>query len=169
MVNNFIFSLFYRLQYTCTVYMEWRYSLNLSFPSLSFLSRLSFPLSEKWQVTIHYGHVFSGVFLLSETMLACCLRNIILNRCIPHIYNLHVWHIFASCCQSQHADLIISLTFANFACMLTKLPNNKNNNNMQFLYSALSSNELKALYILLPPAHLYTPTPSPTNFSPCWI
>ncbi len=30
---------------------------------------------------------------------------------------------------------------------------------MQFLYSALSSNELKALYILLPPAHLYTPTP----------
>ncbi len=29
---------------------------------------------------------------------------------------------------------------------------------MQFLYSALSSNELKALYILLPPAHLYTPT-----------
>ncbi len=31
---------------------------------------------------------------------------------------------------------------------------------MQFLYSALSSDELKALYILLPPAHLYTPTPS---------
>ncbi len=31
---------------------------------------------------------------------------------------------------------------------------------MQFLYSALSSNELKALYILLPLAHLYTPTPS---------
>ncbi len=31
---------------------------------------------------------------------------------------------------------------------------------MHFLYSALSSNELKALYILLPPAHLYTPTPS---------
>ncbi len=31
---------------------------------------------------------------------------------------------------------------------------------MQLLYSALSSNELKALYILLPPAHLYTPTPS---------
>ncbi len=32
---------------------------------------------------------------------------------------------------------------------------------MQFLYSALSLNELKALYILLlPPAHLYTPTPS---------
>ncbi len=31
---------------------------------------------------------------------------------------------------------------------------------MQFLYSALSSNELKALYILLPPAHLYTPAPS---------
>ncbi len=30
---------------------------------------------------------------------------------------------------------------------------------MQFLYSALSSNELKALHIL-PPAHLYTPTPS---------
>ena len=30
---------------------------------------------------------------------------------------------------------------------------------MQFLYSALSSNELKALYILLPPAHLYTPAP----------
>ncbi len=33
-------------------------------------------------------------------------------------------------------------------------------NNMQFLYSALYSNELKALHILLPPAHLYTPTPS---------
>ncbi len=31
-------------------------------------------------------------------------------------------------------------------------------NNMQFLYSALSSYELKALYILLPPTHLYTPT-----------
>ena len=31
---------------------------------------------------------------------------------------------------------------------------------MQFFYSALSSNELRALYILLPPAHLYTPTPS---------
>ncbi len=33
---------------------------------------------------------------------------------------------------------------------------------MQFLYSALSSNELKVPYIfkLLPPAHLYTPTPS---------
>ncbi len=31
---------------------------------------------------------------------------------------------------------------------------------MQFFYSALSSTELKALYILLPPAHLYTPTPS---------
>ncbi len=31
---------------------------------------------------------------------------------------------------------------------------------MQFLYSALSSNELKALYVLLPLAHLYTPTPS---------
>ncbi len=31
---------------------------------------------------------------------------------------------------------------------------------MQFLYSALSSNKLKALYILLPPAHLYIPTPS---------
>ncbi len=31
---------------------------------------------------------------------------------------------------------------------------------MQFLNSALSSNELKALYILLPPAHLCTPTPS---------
>ncbi len=31
---------------------------------------------------------------------------------------------------------------------------------MQFLYSALSSNELKAIYILLPPAHLYTLTPS---------
>ncbi len=32
-----------------------------------------------------------------------------------------------------------------------------------FLSSALSSNELKALYILLPPAqlyHVYTPTPS---------
>ncbi len=28
------------------------------------------------------------------------------------------------------------------------------------LYSALSSNELKALYTLLPPAHLYTPMPS---------
>ncbi len=28
---------------------------------------------------------------------------------------------------------------------------------MQFLYRALSSNELKALHILLPPAHLYTP------------
>ncbi len=38
--------------------------------------------------------------------------------------------------------------------------NNNNNNNMQFLYSALFWNELKALYILLPPAHLYTPTPS---------
>ncbi len=35
-----------------------------------------------------------------------------------------------------------------------------NNNNMQFLYSTLSSNELKELYILLPLAHLYTPTPS---------
>ncbi len=31
---------------------------------------------------------------------------------------------------------------------------------MQLLYSALSSNKLKALYILLPPAHLYKPTPS---------
>ena len=31
---------------------------------------------------------------------------------------------------------------------------------MQFLYCALSSNELKALYILFSPAHLYTPTPS---------
>ncbi len=33
---------------------------------------------------------------------------------------------------------------------------------MQFLYTALSSNELNALYMymLLPPAHLYTPTPS---------
>ncbi len=31
---------------------------------------------------------------------------------------------------------------------------------MQFLCSASSSDELKALYILLPPAHLYTPTPS---------
>ena len=31
---------------------------------------------------------------------------------------------------------------------------------MQFLYSALSSNEVKALYIILLPAHLYTPTPS---------
>ncbi len=31
---------------------------------------------------------------------------------------------------------------------------------MQFLYCALSSNELKALYILLPLAHLYTPRPS---------
>ena len=31
---------------------------------------------------------------------------------------------------------------------------------MQFLYSALSLNELKALYILLPPASMYTPTPS---------
>ncbi len=31
---------------------------------------------------------------------------------------------------------------------------------MQLLYSALSSNELRALYILLPPAHLDTPTPS---------
>ncbi len=30
---------------------------------------------------------------------------------------------------------------------------------MQFLYSALFSNELKALYILLPPAHLYKQTP----------
>ncbi len=30
---------------------------------------------------------------------------------------------------------------------------------MQFFYSVLSSNELKWLYILLPPAHLYTPTP----------
>ena len=35
-----------------------------------------------------------------------------------------------------------------------------NNRNMQFLYSAVSSNELKALYILLPPAHLHTLTPS---------
>ncbi len=35
---------------------------------------------------------------------------------------------------------------------------------MQFFYSALSSNELKALYILLlPPAHLYTPTPQLLN------
>ncbi len=34
---------------------------------------------------------------------------------------------------------------------------------MQFLYSALSSNELKALYIWLPPAHLYTPTPQLLN------
>ncbi len=41
-----------------------------------------------------------------------------------------------------------------------KVLNNMKKNNMQFLYSALSSNELKALYILLPPAHLYTPTPS---------
>ena len=31
---------------------------------------------------------------------------------------------------------------------------------MQFLYSALSSYGLKALYTLLPPAHLYAPTPS---------
>ncbi len=31
---------------------------------------------------------------------------------------------------------------------------------MQFLSSALSSNELKALYILLSPAHLYTPSHS---------
>ncbi len=31
---------------------------------------------------------------------------------------------------------------------------------MQFLYSALSSNGLTACYILLPPAHLDTPTPS---------
>ncbi len=31
---------------------------------------------------------------------------------------------------------------------------------MQFLYSALSSNELKTLHILLPLAHLYTPKPS---------
>ncbi len=35
-----------------------------------------------------------------------------------------------------------------------------NSNNMPFLYSALSLNELRALYILLPPAHLDTPTPS---------
>ncbi len=32
-----------------------------------------------------------------------------------------------------------------------------NNQTVQFLYSALSSNELKAIYII-PPAHLYTPT-----------
>ncbi len=38
--------------------------------------------------------------------------------------------------------------------------NNMQLYNMQFLYSALSSNELKTLYILLPPAHLDTPTPS---------
>ncbi len=31
---------------------------------------------------------------------------------------------------------------------------------IKWLYSALSSHELKALYVLLPPAHLYTPTPS---------
>ncbi len=34
------------------------------------------------------------------------------------------------------------------------------NNNVQFSYSILSSNELKVLYILLPLAHLYTPPPS---------
>ncbi len=33
-------------------------------------------------------------------------------------------------------------------------------NNMQFLYSVLSSNELRVLYILLALAQLETPTPS---------
>ncbi len=40
---------------------------------------------------------------------------------------------------------------------------------MQFLYSALSSNELKALYILLSPAHLYTPTPTGATGDQCTI
>ncbi len=31
---------------------------------------------------------------------------------------------------------------------------------MQFLHSALSLSELKALYTLLPPPYLYTPTPT---------
>ncbi len=34
---------------------------------------------------------------------------------------------------------------------------------MQFLCSAFSSNELKALYILLPPAHLLVCTPTPSQ------
>ncbi len=33
-------------------------------------------------------------------------------------------------------------------------------NNKQFLYSALSLNELKVLYVSLSSAHLYTPTPA---------
>ncbi len=36
---------------------------------------------------------------------------------------------------------------------------------MQF-FSALSSNELRALYILLPPAHLYTQTPPQRSIQP---
>ncbi len=67
-------------------------------------------------------------------------------------------HVLASRNLSQiycaHNDIYIffitKFIHAFLALLATHV--NNNNNNMQFLYSALSSNELKALYILLPPA-----------------
>ncbi len=40
---------------------------------------------------------------------------------------------------------------------------------MQFLYSTLSSNELKSAYILLPPTHLYTLTTPQRSIQPGYM